>query len=75
MLYAEFGGSGAQLTFPDRAECEPGRGGRIADLPLLSAGGRDDHDLGACLGRPGHRAARAEHLVVRMREDAEQAPR
>ena len=74
-LHAELGGSRAKLALPDRAERPPGRGGGIADLPPLAAGGRDDHDLGARLGRPGHRAASAEHLVVRMREDAEQAPR
>ena len=74
-LHAEFGGGRAQLALPDRAQRAPGGGGRIADLPPLPAGGRDDHDLGARLGGPGHRAGRAEHLVVRVGEDAEQAPR
>jgi len=74
-MYAELGGSRAQLALTDGAERSPGRGRRIPDLPLLSAGRRDDHDLGARPGRAGHRAASAEHLVVRMREDAEQAPR
>jgi len=74
-LYAELGGGRAKLALPDRAERAPGRGRRIADLPLFSAGGRDDHDLGARVGRLGHGAASAEHLVVRMGEDAEQAPR
>jgi hypothetical protein len=72
-VHAELGRGRAQLALPDRAERAPGRGGRIADLPLLPAGGRDHQDLRARLGRPGHRAASAEHLVVWMREDAEQA--
>ena len=73
--HAEFGGRRAQLALPDGTERAPGRGGGIADLPLLPAGGRDDHHLGARLGRLGHGAGRAEHLVVRVREDAEQPPR
>jgi hypothetical protein len=74
-LHAELGSGRMKLALPDSAERTPGRSGRIADLTLLATGGRDDHDFGARLGRPGHRAARAEHLVVRMREDAEQPPR
>ena len=74
-LHAKLGGSRGKLALPDGTERTPGRDPGIPDLPLLSAGGRDDHDLGARLGRPGHRAASAEHLVVRMREDAQQAPR
>jgi hypothetical protein len=69
-LHAELGGSLAKLALPDRAERAPGRRRRIPDLPLLAAGGRDDHDLCARLACQGHRAARAEHLVVRMCEDA-----
>jgi len=38
-LHAEFGRGRAQLALPHRAERAPGRGGRIADLPLLPAGG------------------------------------
>ena len=68
--YAELGGGRAKLALPDSAERAPGRGRGIADLPPFSAGGRDNHDLGARLGRAGHRAASPEHLVVGMREDA-----
>ena len=75
MPHAKLGGSRGELALPDGTESTPGRDPGIPDLPPLSAGGRDDHDLGARLGRPGHRAASAEHLVVRMREDAQQAPR
>ncbi len=75
VLHAEFSGRRAKLTLSDRTERSPRRGGRIPDLPTLSASRRDDHDLGARLGRPGHGAARAEHFVVWMGEDAEQAPR
>ena len=74
VLDAQLGGGRAQFALPDGTERAPGRGCWVADLPPLSAGGRDDHDLGAGLGRLGHRAAGAEHLVVRMSEDAEQSP-
>jgi hypothetical protein len=64
-----------KFTLPDGTERAPGRNRGIPDLSVLSASGRDNHDLGARKSRSGHRAASTEHLVVRMREDAEQATR
>jgi hypothetical protein len=74
VLRAELGCCCPKFAFSDRTESLSGDGCRFSNLPLLAAGGRNDHDFGPCVGRPGYCAAGAKHFVVWVGEDAEQAP-
>ncbi len=70
LVDADRGQGGPQLAAPAAGECRPAVGG--VGRPLLSGGGRHDHDPLTRLAGPRHQPGREVGLVVWVGPDAEQ---